>query len=232
MVSQSAECLSWPMIQKTRPVTLTSYGQALMGVRVQAPSAPGFYRSCASHRTMGSAHRAGWFRGEFYIPLPGQRKPYNRPDGRGNAFPLWWLAPPPCPVGSMSLDSRVAGLPYESSSFATSAVRWGGKRKAPLNFSFPLEGKCHIVAKGCTRVNIPMKLTIVLLSLTSPHLEVLCGTSTVLHTSRGRTPGARPGGVSRSRTEPLAPRAKGPAAPSTLTPVRGGEPSGIPASTA
>ena len=37
------------------------------------------------------------------------------------AFPLWWLAPPPCPVGSMSLDSRVAGLPYESSSFATPA---------------------------------------------------------------------------------------------------------------
>ena len=35
------------------------------------------------------------------------------------------------PVGSMSLDSRVAGLPYESSSFATPAVRWGGKRKAP-----------------------------------------------------------------------------------------------------
>ena len=78
----------------------------------------------------------------------------------------------------MSLDSRVAGLPYESSSFATSAVRWGGKRKAPLNFSFPLEGKCHVVAKGCTRVNIPMKLTIVLLDLTSPHLEVLCRTST------------------------------------------------------
>ena len=47
-------------------------------------------------------------------------------------------------------------------------------------------------------------------------LEVLCRTSTVLYTSRGRKPGARPGGVSRSRTEPLAPRAKGPAAPSTL----------------
>ena len=28
--------------------------------------------------------------------------------GEGNAIPLWWLAPPPCPVGSMSLDSRVA----------------------------------------------------------------------------------------------------------------------------
>ena len=50
-----------------------------------------------------------------------QEKPYNRPDGRGNAIPLWWLAPPRCPVGSMSLDSRVAGLPYESSSFATPA---------------------------------------------------------------------------------------------------------------
>ena len=50
-----------------------------------------------------------------------QEKPYNRPDGRGNAIPLWWLTPSPCPVGSMSLDSRVAELPYESSSFATPA---------------------------------------------------------------------------------------------------------------
>ena len=49
---------------------------------------------------------------------------------------------------------------------------------------------------------------------------------------RGRTPGACPVGVSRSRTEPLAPRAKGPAAPSTLTPVRACQPSGILESTA
>ena len=40
-------------------------------------------------------------------------------------------------------------------------------------------------------------------------------------------PSTRPGGVSRSRTEPLAPRARGPAAPSTLTPVRACQPSGI-----
>ena len=39
------------------------------------------------------------------------------------------------------------------------------------------------------------------------NLEVLCRTSTVLYTSRGRKPGARPGGVSRSRTEPWQPRA-------------------------
>gem|GEM_PF-4092958 len=48
--------------------------------------------------------------------------------------------------------------------------RSADNRKAPLNFSFPLEGKCHVVAKGCTRVSIPMKLTIVLLGPTS-----LCG---------------------------------------------------------
>ena len=48
-------------------------------------------------------------------------KPYNRPDGRGNAFPLWWLAPPPCPVGSVSLDSQSPTAPCESSSLATPA---------------------------------------------------------------------------------------------------------------
>ena len=40
-------------------------------------------------------------------------------------------------------------------------------------------------------------------------------------------PSTRPGGVSRSRTEPWQPRAKGPAAGSTLTPVRACQPSGI-----
>ena len=49
-------------------------------------------------------------------------------------------------------------------------------------------------------------------NLKAPYLA----SAAVLYTSRGRKPGARPGGVSRSRTEPLAPRAKGPAAPSTL----------------
>ena len=40
-------------------------------------------------------------------------------------------------------------------------------------------------------------------------------------------PSTRPGGVSRSRTEPLAPRARGPAAPSTLARESGRQPSGI-----
>ena len=45
-------------------------------------------------------------------------------------------------------------------------------------------------------------------------------------------PSTRPGGVSRSRTEPLAPKAKGPAAPSTLARESGRQPSGILESTA
>jgi len=35
-----------------------------------------------------------------------------QPPWRAMEIHLWWLAPPPCPVGSMSLDSRVAKLPY------------------------------------------------------------------------------------------------------------------------
>ena len=42
--------------------------------RVQAPSAPGFYRSCASRRTMGSGRNRlrlpAWFRGELCMPPP------------------------------------------------------------------------------------------------------------------------------------------------------------------
>ena len=56
----------------------------------------------------------------FLMP-PLAAKTIQPPCGRGNASPLWWLAPPPCPVGSMSLDSQSSTAPYESSSFATPA---------------------------------------------------------------------------------------------------------------
>ena len=52
--------------------------------------------------------------------------------------------------------------------------RSANNRKAPLNFSFPLGGKCHVVAKGCTRVSIPMKLTIVLLGRALADSRILC----------------------------------------------------------
>ncbi len=67
-------------------------------------------------------------------------------------IPLWWLAPPPCPVGSMSLDSRVAyGSPMN-----------------PVPLPPPQFGGA---AKG-KRLNGQAR------RLTSPHLEVLCRTST------------------------------------------------------
>ena len=50
--------------------------------------------------------------------------------GGGNAVPLWWLAPPPCPLGSVSLDSQSPTAPCESSSLATPTSR--GHYKAPL----------------------------------------------------------------------------------------------------
>ena len=97
---------------------------------------------------MGSAHRAGWFRGEFYMPLPlaaqtvqppwGRRKTSQPRSARGNAFLLWWLAPPPCPVGSVSLDSQSPTAPCESSSLAT-PTSWG-HYKAPLC--------CELLMKG------------------------------------------------------------------------------------
>ncbi len=91
-----------------------------------------------------------------------RRKPYNRPVGVGKQAnlapfeemhsPLWWLAPPPFPVGSMSLDSRVA---YSS----------------PMN-PVPLPPPQFGGAAKGKRLNGQAR------RLTSPHLEVLCRTST------------------------------------------------------
>ena len=64
-------------------------------------------RVLRTERWIRPTERAG-SEGSFICRCLGQRKPLQPPCGRGNAFPLWWLAPPPCPVGSMSLDSRVA----------------------------------------------------------------------------------------------------------------------------
>ena len=48
--------------------------------------------------------------------------------------PLWQLALPPCPVGSVSLDSRTLGLPYESSSFATPRSSVGRQKESASEF--------------------------------------------------------------------------------------------------
>ena len=93
---------------------------------------------------------------------------------RGNAFPLWWLAPPPCPVGSVSLDSQSPTAPCESSSLATrwEACHWiRGSRGSPMN-PVPLPPPQFGGAAKGKRLNGQAR------RLTSPHLEVLCRTST------------------------------------------------------
>ena len=101
-------------------------------------------------------------------------KPYNRPGRRGNAIPLWWLAPPPCPEGSVSLDSQSPTAPCESSSLATrwEACHWiRGSRGSPMN-PVPLPPPQFGGAVKGKRLNGQAR------RLTSPHLEVLCRTST------------------------------------------------------
>ena len=87
-----------------------------------------------------------------------------------------------------------------------SATACGGKVVAPatkggMHFRRPQGGYEVFAAKGGIKM-----------APKAPYLA----SAAILYNSRGREPSTRPGGVSRSRTEPLAPRAKGPAAPSTL----------------
>ena len=86
-------------------------------------------RVLRTERWVRPTERAG-SEGSFICRCPWQRKPLQPPCGRGNAFPLWWLAPPPCPVGSVSLDSQSPTVPCESSSLATPSSR--GHYQAPL----------------------------------------------------------------------------------------------------
>ena len=101
-------------------------------------------------------------------------KTIQPPCGRGNAIPLWWLAPPPCPVGSVSLDSQSPTAPCESSSLATrwEACHWiRGSQSSPMN-PVPLPPPQFGGAAKGKRLNGQAR------RLTSPHLEVLCRTST------------------------------------------------------
>ena len=59
-----------------------------------------------------------------------QEKTYNRPDGRGNAIPLWWLAPPPFPhfvVGLWTLNHGAMSLQESIERFILSPEQgWQG----------------------------------------------------------------------------------------------------------
>ena len=111
--------------------------------RVQAPLAPGFYGSCALRRTMGSAHRAGWFRGRFLKPPFGGKtvKPRLRRDGN---------AP---------LLSPAATSPPEGEILAALIFEFLMRTKDEWQEDFPLRGKWCVSTKrgafprakpGCT----------------------------------------------------------------------------------
>ena len=77
---------------------MAEYGHALSGVRVLSLtglSPRGFLSLTAAlplRVVVGALKGAS-----INAALRQQEKPYNRPAGRGNAIPLWWLAPPPFP---------------------------------------------------------------------------------------------------------------------------------------
>ena len=124
----------------------------LWGLRVQAPlgaRVPSFV-CCAPND--GFSPQSGLVqRGVLYAACGG-RKTVQPPWRARKCILLWWLAPPPCPVGSMSLDSRVV---YSS----------------PMN-PVPLPPPQFGGATKGKRLNGQAR------RLTSPHLEVLCRTST------------------------------------------------------
>ena len=151
----------------------------LWGLRVQAPSAPGFYRSCATHRTMGSAHRAGWFRGEFYMPLPGAAKTVQPGFAQGAADwrsgPRWSILSVLCPVHPFPLRGiSPQGETRDMREKTASHILHVPFRRFPplvaVATTFPPQ--FGGAAKG-KRLNGQAR------RLTSPHLEVLCRTSTV-----------------------------------------------------
>ena len=108
--------------------------------------------------------------------------------GESNRLPAsgFWLSPACCfwihKQNPITVIGRLRPLPPFGAfrHHLSPATRSGDKRKAPLNFSFPLEGKCHEVAKGCTRVRMIMILRCCSMHrLTSPDLHILCRMCTV-----------------------------------------------------
>ena len=143
-----------PMTPEANPVALTSYGQVPLGLEGSGASRrPGsIVRMLRTERWVRPTERAG-SEGRFICCLRRQKNHTIALRASEMHPPLWWLAPPPCPVGSVSLDSQSPTAPCESSSLATRweachwirgsrgspmnpvplpppAVRWGGKKKA------------------------------------------------------------------------------------------------------
>ena len=128
---------AYRMTRKANPATLTSYGQVPLGLEGSgAFRRPGsIVRVLRTERWVRPTERAG-SEGSLKCRLRRQENHTTALTGEEMQSPLWWLAPPPCPVGSVSLDSQSPPAPCESSSLATrwEACHWiRGSRGSPMN---------------------------------------------------------------------------------------------------
>ena len=125
------------------------------------------------------------------------------------------------PRESVSHDSQVALLPYESCSLAT-PVQGSEQPMLKVESLQKIASRSFIVPPAAGGIGIYM------MAPKAPYLP----SGTVLHTSRGRSPQPVREASAGPGQNPGSPGPKGPAAGSTLTPVRACQPSGIPESTA
>ena len=146
---------AYRMTRKANPATLTSYGQVPLGLEGSgAFRRPGsIVRVLRTERWVRPTKRAG-LEGSFICRLWRQENHTTALRARKCISPFggwrhhlvrweachWILSRLRLPANLVPLPpggKHVTGfagrlqLPYESSSFATPAVRWGGKRKAP-----------------------------------------------------------------------------------------------------
>ena len=116
---------------------------------------------------MGSAHRAGWFRGEFYMPLPGAAKTIQPGFAQGAADwrsgPRWSILSVLCPVHPFPLRGTSPrweachwirgsrGSPMNPVPLPPPQFGWSIKRKALLWAGLGLTlTNLHILCRMCT----------------------------------------------------------------------------------
>ena len=112
--------------------------------RVQVPSAPGFYRSCASRLTMGSGRNRlrlpAWFRGELCMPPPVCRLRRHL-----------YSSPPPAAIPQPSATQwlsnlrtlRTFGPPGPSTFTPKGRVKWAPPQPSAAKRLSPLEQSEH-----------------------------------------------------------------------------------------
>ena len=103
------------------------------GLRVQAPLGARVLSFVCCAPNDGFSPQSGLVqRGILYAAAWGSENHTTALTGEMQSPFGGWRHHLSAPVGSMSLDSRVAGLPYESSSFATPAVRLVNQKEGPF----------------------------------------------------------------------------------------------------